>query len=75
MKSKIFIGLMAVLLCFEFALATYSILAHKWIGLAVVTLLIFGVMYVIDREVRRMRGEVPPQSTTTKSDNTDTQTR
>lgn len=59
MKSKVIVGLLFVLLCFEFALATYSILAHQWIGLAVVTLLIFAVMYLLDREVRKMKGDIP----------------
>ncbi|MFY9190012.1 MAG: hypothetical protein WAN89_01895 [Lawsonella sp.] len=68
MKQKIIIALLFVLLCFEFALAAYSILAHQWIGLIIVTLLIFAVMYLLDREVRKMRGELPSKGTPNASD-------
>ena len=60
MKSKIITALLAILLAVEFALAAYAILAHQWLGLIVMTLLIFAVMYFLDREVRRMKGELPP---------------
>lgn len=63
MKSKIITALLAILLAVEFALAAYAILAHQWLGLIVMTLLIFAVMYFLDREVRRMKGELPPTST------------
>lgn len=60
MKSKIIIAFLALLLAIEFALAAYAILAHQWLGLVVMTILIFAVMYLLDRGVRRMRGELPP---------------
>ena len=66
MKSKIITALLAILLAVEFALAAYAILAHQWLGLIVMTLLIFAVMYFLDREVRRMKGELPPTSTNGK---------
>ena len=59
MKSKIIIACLALLLAIEFALAAYAILAHQRLGLVVMTILIFAVMYLLDREVRRMRGELP----------------
>ena len=66
MKSKIITALLAILLAVEFALAAYAILAHQWLGLIVMTLLIFAVMYFLDREVRRMKGELSPTSTNGK---------
>ena len=66
MKSKIITALLAILLAVEFALAAYAILAHQWLGLIVMTLLIFAVMYFLDREVRRMKGELHPTSTNGK---------
>lgn len=68
MKSKIIIGLLFLLLCFEFALATYSILAHQWVALVIVTLLIFAVMYLLDREVRKMKGDLPMGNTNNTDD-------
>ena len=68
MKSKIIIALLAVLLAIEFALATYAILAHHCVGLVVMTLLILAVMYLLDREVRRLRGELPPSRSASQGD-------
>ena len=44
MKSKIITALLAILLAVEFALAAYAILAHHWLGLIVMALLIVGEM-------------------------------